>query len=98
MLLVVESDASYLSVVKARTCATRIFQLTNIPAAPTTNLTLNGAVHVLCHIMRKVLSCAAEAELGARALTPSHHHRKGKKYVYMPFYCWIRNQICQRSI
>jgi hypothetical protein len=25
----------------------------------------NGAVHVLCHIMREVLSSAAEAELGA---------------------------------
>ena len=54
MLLGIESDASYLSVVKARTCATGIFKHTNIPAAPTTNLTLNGAgVHVLCHIMRR---------------------------------------------
>jgi hypothetical protein len=65
MILAVESDASYLSVVKARSRAAGYFFLTNKPANPTDALKPNGAVHVLCHIMRKVLSSAAEAELGA---------------------------------
>ena len=65
MLLAVESDASYLSVVKARSRAAGYFYLTNTPTTPTATLKPNGAVHVLCHIMREVLSSAAEAELGA---------------------------------
>jgi hypothetical protein len=65
MILAVESDASYLSVVKARSRAAGYFFLTNKPANPTDALKPNGAVHVLCHIMREVLSSAAEAELGA---------------------------------
>jgi hypothetical protein len=65
MLLAVESDASYLSVVKARSRAAGYFHLTNLPAKPTDGYKPNGAVHVLCHIMREVLSSAAEAELGA---------------------------------
>ena len=65
MILAVESDASYLSVVKARSRAAGYFYLTTPPANPTAALKPNGAVHVLCHIMREVLSSAAEAELGA---------------------------------
>jgi hypothetical protein len=65
MLLAVESDASYLSVVKAQSRAAGYFYLTNTPSTPTAALKPNGAVHVLCHIMREVLSSAAEAELGA---------------------------------
>ncbi len=65
MLLAVESDASYLSVVKARSCAAGYFYLTNKPTTPTDPLKPNGAIHLLCHIMREVLSSAAEAELGA---------------------------------
>ena len=34
-------------------------------STPSLTLAPNGAVHVLCHIMREVLSSAAEAELGA---------------------------------
>jgi hypothetical protein len=65
MILAVESDASYLSVIKARSRAAGYFYLTNAPTRPTDALKPNGAVHVLCHIMREVLSSAAEAELGA---------------------------------
>ena len=65
MLLAVESDASYLSVAKGRSRAAGYFFLTNHLAAPTSPYKPNGAVHVLCHIMREVLSSAAEAELGA---------------------------------
>jgi hypothetical protein len=65
MILAVESDASYLSVVKGRSRAAGYFFLTNKLALPTSPYKPNGAVHVLCHIMREVLSSAAEAELGA---------------------------------
>jgi hypothetical protein len=65
MILAVESDASYLSVVKGRSRAAGYFFLTNKPAPPNGPFKSNGAVHVLCHIMREVLSSAAKAELGA---------------------------------
>ena len=68
MILAVESDASYLSVlVKAHSRAAGYFYLlTNTtPASPTDALKPNGAVHILCHIMREVLSSAAEANFGA---------------------------------
>jgi hypothetical protein len=65
MILALNSDASYLSVPKARSRAAGYFFLTNKCATPTTAYTSNGAVHVLCQIMREVLSSAAEAELGA---------------------------------
>jgi hypothetical protein len=56
MILAIESDASYLSVIKARSRAAGFFFLTNTPKHPTDALKPNGAVHVLCHIMREVLS------------------------------------------
>ncbi|KAI2495038.1 Reverse transcriptase (RNA-dependent DNA polymerase) [Fragilaria crotonensis] len=65
MILAVESDASYLSVVKGRSRAAGYFFLTNKLSSPNAQYRPNGAVHVLCHIMREVLSSAAEAELGA---------------------------------
>ena len=65
MILAVESDASYLSVAKGRSCAAGYFFLTNKDASTTGQYKPNGAVHILCHIMREVLSSAAEAELGA---------------------------------
>lgn len=65
MLLAVESDASYLSVAKGRSRAAGYFFLTNNAATTTGQYKPNGAVHILCHIMREVLSSAAEAELGA---------------------------------
>ena len=65
MILAVESDASYLSVVNGRSRAAGYFFLTNKRASHNNQYKLNGAVHVLCHIMQEVLSSAAEAELGA---------------------------------
>ena len=65
MILAIESDASYLSVAKGRSRAAGYFYLTNKPSTPVGDLNPNGAVHVLCQIMREVLSSAAEAELGA---------------------------------
>jgi hypothetical protein len=66
MLLAVESDASYLSVAKVRSCAAGYFSLIDKVASSTGQYKPNGAVHILvCHIMREVLSSAAEAELGA---------------------------------
>jgi hypothetical protein len=65
MILAVESDASYLSVAKGRSRAAGYFFLTDKTASATGQYKPNGAVHVLCHIMREVLSSAAEAELGA---------------------------------
>jgi hypothetical protein len=65
MILAVESDVSYLSVVKGRSRAAGYFFLTNKPASPSGPYKPNGAVHVLRHIMREVFSSAAEAELGA---------------------------------
>jgi len=65
MILAIESDASYLSVTKARSRAAGFFFLTNALNSPTDSYKANGALHVLCHIMREVLSSAAEAELGA---------------------------------
>ena len=64
-ILAVESDASFLSVAEGRSRAAGYFFLTNKPAALNGPYTPNSAVHVLCHIMREVLSSAAEAELGA---------------------------------
>ena len=65
MLLAIESDASYLSVTKGRSRAAGFFFLTNHRATSADAFKSNGAVHILCHIMREVLSSAAEAELGA---------------------------------
>jgi hypothetical protein len=56
---------AYLSVIKACSCVAGYFYLTNAPAHPTDALNPNGAVHVLCHIMREVFSSAAEGKLGA---------------------------------
>jgi len=69
MILYIHSDASYLSVRKARSRASGVYFLSDpIP----TNTTygeftpkLNGIIHVLCKIMRNVMASAAEAEYGA---------------------------------
>ena len=66
------TDASYLSVSKARSCAAAYFYLSvddgdllppdhelKLPALP------NGAVHIMSTVMRQVLSSATEAEVGA---------------------------------
>ncbi|KAI2488759.1 Reverse transcriptase (RNA-dependent DNA polymerase) [Fragilaria crotonensis] len=66
LLIVVESDAPYLvSVVNARSCTAGYFYVTNKPTKATESFKANGTVPVLYHIMREVLSSAAEAEFGA---------------------------------
>ena len=72
MILWIESDASYLTAPKARSRAAGYFYLSDKPTNPDEPPgpndpppTPNGAVHVLCQIMREVMSSAAEAELGA---------------------------------
>ena len=69
MVLWVESDASYLSEPKGRSRAGGFHYLSDRPASPPTTddkpPPINGPINVVCHIMREVLSSAAEAELGA---------------------------------
>jgi hypothetical protein len=72
MSLHVSSDASYLTAPKARSRAAGYHYLSARPSDPTKpprptdpEPPSNGAIHVPCHIMREVLSSAAEAELGA---------------------------------
>jgi hypothetical protein len=71
MVLHIESDASYLSVAKSRSRAAGYHFLSSAPKDPTKPPTpddppvpSNGAINVLCQIMREVVSSAAEAELG----------------------------------
>ena len=72
MVLHVDSDASYLTAPKARSRAAGYHFLSSrprdptLPPSPTDPLPpTNGAIHVLCQIMRDVVSSAAEAELAA---------------------------------
>jgi hypothetical protein len=72
MVLHIESDASYLSESKARSRAAGYHFLSAKPKDPTkppqpndSPPPANGAINVLCQIMREVLSSAAEAELAA---------------------------------
>jgi hypothetical protein len=69
MILEVDSDASYLSAPKARSRAAGYLTLGYLPA-PVTDPPMparprNGAINILCTIMREVVSSAAEAELAA---------------------------------
>jgi hypothetical protein len=69
MWLHVHSDASYLSVSRARSRAGGHFILSTRPRdptkAPTVAPTLNGPIHSICKIMTNVMGSAAEAEIGA---------------------------------
>jgi hypothetical protein len=83
MLLAIEGDASYLSVVKARSRGAGYFYLTDALSTPSATLKPNCTIHVLCHIMREVLSSAAEAELGALFITERnrvHYALHSKKW------------------
>ena len=64
MVLNVHSDARYLSVKNAKSRAAGIFFLGSLP---NTNqpVRLNGAIAVLCTILKFVATSAAKAELGA---------------------------------
>jgi hypothetical protein len=72
MVLHVESDASYLTAAKARSRASGYLFLSARPADPSKPPApdsppppANGAIDVLCQILREVVSSAAEAELAA---------------------------------
>ena len=64
MILNVHSDASYLSAPKARSRAAGYFFLGSMPEDGKP-IALNGAIHVLCSLLKFVAASAAEAELGA---------------------------------
>ncbi len=64
MILYVESDASYLSVSKARSRAAGFHYLSDKVDNPSKQQPpMNGPVNILCKILKNVLSSAAEAEL-----------------------------------
>jgi hypothetical protein len=72
MILHIDSDASYLSAPKACSRAAGYHYLSSYPKDPTKapdptdpSPKNNGAIHVMCNIMREVLASAAEAELAA---------------------------------
>ena len=67
MYLHVHSDASYLSVPKARSRAGAHFFLSKDPSKVKdyTLLPLNGPIHVVSKILKFVMASAAEAEIGA---------------------------------
>jgi hypothetical protein len=72
MVLWVESDASHLTAPKARSCAAGCHHLSSRPKnpnkAPDPNdppPPSNGAISILCQIMREILSGAAKAELAS---------------------------------
>jgi hypothetical protein len=72
MVLHIESDVSYLSESQMRSCAAGYFYLSQTPnhpskpPAPTDAAPpINGALTLLCNIMREVVSSASEAELAA---------------------------------
>ena len=64
MILNVHSDASYLSAPKARSRAGGYFFLGSIPRDKQP-IFLNGAIQIICTILKLVAASAAEAELGA---------------------------------
>ena len=67
MRLLVESDASYLSIKNARSRAGGYFTLGDPgpPNLPPRKSSPNGVLHAECKTLRNVMSSAAEAELGA---------------------------------
>ncbi len=67
MILIVHSDASYLSATKARSRAGDYFFLGSLPCDGDP-IKLNKAIHVTCTILKLVAASAAEAKLGALLL------------------------------
>ena len=64
MVLNVHSDASFQSANRTRSRAGGYFFIADIPQDDQP-IKINGAVHVLCTILKLVGASAAEAELGA---------------------------------
>ena len=65
MILIINADTSYHSEPHARSRAAGYFYLGNNNQPPTQPTKPNGAIHVICPIMRNVMSSAAKAEVGA---------------------------------
>jgi len=69
MVLHIDSDASYLSEPKAKSCIGGYHYLSLLPKNPLNENSdepiPNGPVHIVCTIMKEVVSSAAEAELAA---------------------------------
>ena len=64
MVLNIHSDASYLSETRARSRVAGQFLLSR-KSDPTKPILLNGALYIMCRILKFVVASAAEAELGA---------------------------------
>ena len=64
MILHVHSDGSYLSIDKARSRAGGHYFLSS-PINDPSKAKPNGAIHVLCNILKQVLSSAAETEIAS---------------------------------
>ena len=68
MILYVDRDASYLSIIKARSRVGGYHYLSspsnnpNLP--PTETAPMNGTLHAVFNILRNVMASAAEAEVG----------------------------------
>ena len=69
MVLCVHSDASYLSVTRARSRASGVFFLSDMTSRTqdmdTYTPLMNGIIHVVCKILKNVMASAAEVEFGA---------------------------------
>jgi hypothetical protein len=65
MNLTIDSDASYLSESKSRSTAGGYHYLSNKPSKNQVTPPLNGAVLVLCQILKEIVASASEAELAA---------------------------------
>lgn len=64
MILNIHSDASYLNEPNGRSRVAGFFFLGST-STPTKPITLNGAIHVSCSVIKFTVASAAEAELGA---------------------------------
>ena len=69
MILFIHSDASYISVTKARSRSSGVFFLSDpkpdaITFSEYTPI-LNGFIFIMCKILRNIMASAAEAEYGA---------------------------------
>ena len=64
MILQVHSDGSYLSAPKSRSRSGGFFFLSGNPIHPDQSI-LNGAIHIVCKILKNVMSSAAEVEIAS---------------------------------
>eukprot|EP00957_Ditylum_brightwellii_P131528 10031960-Ditylum_brightwellii.AAC.1 len=64
MILHIHSDAAYMVLPEARSCAGGYFYLSAKPVKTNDDIPLNGAVHSECSTICNVMGSAAEAEVG----------------------------------